>query len=129
MNERQQIMNQQGQTIMPDQEKFPGGSSTEGSQGTMGYTTQSAGDQMTDSRQNAGTQGSGSTGADDKTFNLVSVLYHALEGGATYSRYIQDADQAGDSELAQFFRQTQQEEQQRAEQAKRLLASRIGSAR
>jgi rubrerythrin len=53
----------------------------------------------------------------------VSVLYHALEGGATYDKYIQDAEQEGDKELAQFFRQIQQEDAQRA-QAKSLLDNR-----
>jgi len=58
------------------------------------------------------------------TYDLVSVPYHALEGGATYDKYIQDAEQEGDQELAQFFRQVQQEDAQRAQQAKSLLDNR-----
>lgn len=67
------------------------------------------------------------TGSSDSVYDLVSVLYHALEGAATYAGYIQDAEKAGDNELAQFFRDVQQQEQQRAEQAKQLLAHRLQS--
>jgi hypothetical protein len=64
--------------------------------------------------------GESATGISNATYDLVSVLYHALEGGATYDKYIQDAEQ----ELAQFFRQVQQEDAQRAQQAKSLLDNR-----
>jgi rubrerythrin len=67
--------------------------------------------------------GESATGSSNATYDLVSVLYHALEGGATYDKYIQDAEQEGDKELAQFFRQIQQEDAQRA-QAKSLLDNR-----
>ncbi len=36
------------------------------------------------------------TGTKDEHFNLVSVLYHALEGGELYDKYIADAEQHGD---------------------------------
>jgi hypothetical protein len=68
--------------------------------------------------------GESATGISNATYDLVSVLYHALEGGATYDKYIQDAEQKGDQELAQFFRQVQQEDAQRAQQAKSLLDNR-----
>jgi len=68
--------------------------------------------------------GESATGISNATYDLVSVLYHALEGGATYDKYIQDAEQEGDQELAQFFRQVQQDEAQRAQQANPLLANR-----
>lgn len=83
-------------------------------------------ERQTGTRQNQYSQ-SGS-GAPDTTFNLVSILYHALEGGTTYDRYIQDAQQQGDQELVQFFQQTQQEERQRAERAQQLLGRRIAGA-
>lgn len=57
-------------------------------------------------------------------FDLVSVLYHALKGGAVYAQYIQDAQQAADQELAQFFQQVLQEDRLRAERAMALLAQR-----
>ena len=68
--------------------------------------------------------GESATGISDARYNLVSVLYHALEGGATYEKYIQDAENEGDQELADFFRQVQQEDAQRAQQAKSLLDQR-----
>jgi rubrerythrin len=66
------------------------------------------------------------TGIKDESYNLISILYHALQGAETYNQYIADAEQAGDNELARFFRDVQEQEKQRAEQAKKLLAQRIG---
>ena len=65
------------------------------------------------------------TGTSDEQYDLVSVLYHALEGAATCEVYIQDAEEAGDSELTQFFQELQEEESRRAERAKALLAKRL----
>jgi hypothetical protein len=66
------------------------------------------------------------TGTPDEHYNLVSVLYHSLKGAQIYSQYIQDAEQAGDDELADFLEEVRGEEQRRAERAKSLLVSRIG---
>ena len=70
--------------------------------------------------------GTGNTGTQDVTYNLVSILYHALQGAETYDQYIQDAQQGGDQELAGFFREVQQENKRRADRAKQFLARRIG---
>ncbi|HZR41921.1 MAG TPA: hypothetical protein VFB12_17500 [Ktedonobacteraceae bacterium] len=67
-----------------------------------------------------------STSTSNKHYDLVSVLYHALEGAQTYGTYAQDAEREGDQELAQFFRQVQQSQNQCAEQAKQLLSRRLG---
>jgi hypothetical protein len=64
------------------------------------------------------------TGVSDNTYNLTSVLYHAAQGGTQYAKYIEDAEREGDQELAEFFRQVQQQDAQRAQQARDLLASR-----
>ena len=48
----------------------------------------------------------GKTGTTDVTYNLVSVLYHALQGAEAYDQYISDAEQKNDKDLAQFFRDT-----------------------
>lgn len=69
------------------------------------------------------------TGTRDVTYNLVSVLYHALQGAETYQMYIRDAEEAGDNELAQFFREVKQQEQQRADRTKFLLQQRLGGSR
>ncbi len=65
----------------------------------------------------------GGTGTSDPTYNLISVLYHALQGADLYHRYERDAQ--GDQELQGFFRQMHEEERQRADYAKRLLAQRL----
>jgi rubrerythrin len=66
------------------------------------------------------------TGANNVTYNLTSILYHALQGAETYDRYIRDAEQQNDNDLASFFKDVQQEEQVRAERAQQLLAQRLG---
>ena len=63
------------------------------------------------------------TGTSNPTYNLVSVLYHALQGAELYQKYASDA--GGDQELASFFREVQQQEQQRADRARQLLATRL----
>ena len=67
--------------------------------------------------------GTGNTGTQDVTYNLVSILYHALQGAETYDQYIQDAQD--DQELAQFFREVKQENKQRADRAKQILHRRL----
>ena len=69
--------------------------------------------------------GTGNTGTRDVTYNLTSVLYHALQGAETYDQYIRDAEQDGDQDLAQFFRDVKQEDKQRADRAKRILHTRL----
>lgn len=64
------------------------------------------------------------TGTQDATYNVVSVLYHALQGADLYDQYCDDAQQ--DQQLSQFFRNAQQQQKQIAEQAKDLLAERLG---
>ena len=67
------------------------------------------------------TSGERVTGITDSSYNLVSVLYHALQGGWTYAKYIEVAEQEGDQELADFFRGVYQEDAWRAQRAKELL--------
>ncbi len=63
------------------------------------------------------------TGTQDEQYNLISVLYHALQGGDTISQYMSDAQ--SDAELSQFLQQAQGQYQQIADQAKQLLAQRM----
>jgi len=69
----------------------------------------------------------GNTGTQDVTYNLVSILYHALQGAETYDQYIQDAEQSGDQDLAGFFRDVKRENEQRAQRAKQILHRRLHS--
>jgi len=71
------------------------------------------------------TTGERVTGVRDEHYNLVSILYHSLQGAQAYDTYIRDAEGAGDSELAQFFRDVQEEEHRRAVRAKELLGRKL----
>jgi len=63
------------------------------------------------------------TGTKDATYNLVSILYHALQGADLYEQYANDA--GSDQDIASFFREVQQQEKQRADRAKQLLAKHL----
>lgn len=65
------------------------------------------------------------TGTQDTLYNLLSIIYHALQGAETYEKYINDAEQGGDTELAQYFRDVRDQNVKRAEQGKQLLGARL----
>lgn len=67
------------------------------------------------------TEGTGTTGTPDVTYNLVSIIYHALQGAETYDQFIADAKGSGNKELAKFFQDVKRENQKRAERAMQLL--------
>lgn len=67
------------------------------------------------------------TGTSNELYNLVSVLYHTLQGLETCGRYLRDAEQAGDEELVDFFKRVQEADHRLSEDAKRLLRERIES--
>ena len=69
----------------------------------------------------------GDTGTRDITYDLVSVIYHALQGAETTALYIADARQEGNSELERFFTEAKDEYQARADRAKQLLTTHLGS--
>ena len=75
--------------------------------------------------QGRGTGGSKNTAAEkgtpDLAYNLISVIYHALQGAETYGMYASDAAEAENKELARFFRDTQRDNIKRADRAKELL--------
>lgn len=68
-----------------------------------------------------------STNTPDPHYDLISVLYHALEGAQTAALYAEDAGRVGDQELSQFFVQVQQNQVACSEKAKQLLGRRLGS--
>ena len=63
------------------------------------------------------------TGVQDEQYNLISVLYHALQGGDTISQYLGDAQ--GDPELSQFFQEAQGQYKGISDRAKQLLAQKM----
>jgi len=65
------------------------------------------------------------TNISNQHYDLVSVLYHALNGAKTNDIYVHDAEQAQDQELAQFFNEVKQQEMNRADKARELLMKRL----
>jgi hypothetical protein len=65
------------------------------------------------------------TGTLDKDYNIIWFTERCLSNALRLEQYIQDAERAGDSELAEFFRRAQGESRKGAEQGKQLLASRL----
>ncbi|HEX5749705.1 MAG TPA: hypothetical protein VFZ09_25970 [Archangium sp.] len=65
------------------------------------------------------------TGTQDENYDVISVLYHCLQGASEIGQYIQDAEQSGDQELVDFFRDYQEAQKDLAERAKNLLGARL----
>lgn len=70
--------------------------------------------------------GEKATGTRDEHYDLVSVLYHALQGAEACAGYAEDAEASGEQELAAFFKEAQQMQASIAEGAKAMLG--IGEA-
>ena len=68
----------------------------------------------------------GDTGTRDITYDLVSVIYHSLQGAETTAMFIADAEQQNNQDCAQFFREVKQEYERRADRAKQLLTTHLG---
>jgi hypothetical protein len=69
------------------------------------------------------------TGTRDEHYNVISVLYHALQGADTCGTYLQDAEQAGDQELVQFFREVQDTYRQLGDRSKMVSIQGVRSVR
>jgi hypothetical protein len=67
------------------------------------------------------------TGTKDKDYNVIWFTEACLSNALRLETYINDADRAGDQELAEFFRKAQSESRKGAEQGKQLLAARLGA--
>lgn len=72
--------------------------------------------------------GSAQTGTRDETYDLIAVLYHALQGAENCRTYAEDAQ--GRQELRQFFERACEMQKQLADEGKRLLHDQLmhGSA-
>jgi hypothetical protein len=74
----------------------------------------------------ASTEESGQvTGTKDKDYNIIWFTEQCLSNVLRLEEYIQDAERADDSDLADFFRRAQETSRKGAEQGKELLSSRI----
>ncbi|MGZ4602594.1 MAG: hypothetical protein ACXV0U_03235 [Kineosporiaceae bacterium] len=65
------------------------------------------------------------TGTKDKDYDLIWFTEACLDNALDLETYIQDAEQAGDSELAELFRKAQPDSRKGAEQGKQLLSRRL----
>jgi hypothetical protein len=65
------------------------------------------------------------TGTKDKDYNIIWFTEQSLSNALRLESYIQDAEQDGDSELADFFRRAQGASRKGGEQGKELLKKRM----
>lgn len=63
------------------------------------------------------------TGTPDPTYNVISVVYHALQGAETIQQYLDDA--GVDEELKTYFQQVQQGYRRAADMGKQHLVKLI----
>lgn len=73
-------------------------------------------------------QGERVTGTRDSAYDLISVIYHALQAAEAAQTYQHDAQQAGDQALAQLFEASQRDHRDFAERAKQLLGQRLSQS-
>jgi hypothetical protein len=62
---------------------------------------------------------SSETGTRDETYDVISIVYHALQGAENCDIYAEDAE---DDQLRRFFQQAADQQRQLAEQGKQVLA-------
>lgn len=67
------------------------------------------------------------TGTADKDYNLLWFTEASLDNALRLETYIKDAERAGDSELAEFFRKAQAESRKGGELGKAMLKARLNS--
>ena len=65
------------------------------------------------------------TGTKDKDYNVIWFVEQCLSNVLRLDTYIEDAERAGDEDLASFFRRAQEASRKGAEQGKDLLRSRL----
>jgi hypothetical protein len=65
------------------------------------------------------------TGTKDAHYNIIWFTEACLSNALRLQTYISDAERAGDTELADFFRKAQADSRKGAEQGKQLLRSRL----
>jgi hypothetical protein len=65
------------------------------------------------------------TGTTDKDYNLIWYTEACLSNALRLDLYIQDAERAGDTELADFFRKAQADSRKGGEMGKAMLKKRM----
>lgn len=64
---------------------------------------------------------------DDVVYDLVSIQYHALQALESYTSYLDDARETEHSEVADFVKQCQEQDRERAWRCHELLGELVGS--
>lgn len=67
------------------------------------------------------------TGTKDKDYNLIWFTEQSLSNALRLEQYVQDAQRAGDDELADFFTRAQNASRKGGEQGKELLRKRFAA--
>jgi hypothetical protein len=63
-------------------------------------------------------QSSDATGTRDETYDVISILYHALQGAENCEIFAEDSER---DELRRFFQEAGEQQRQLAERGKQLL--------
>ena len=63
----------------------------------------------------------------DEHYNLICVLEASLRNAYRMQQYVEDAKNAGDSELAEWFSKIQHNSLKAGEQGKKMLAARLAT--
>ena len=61
----------------------------------------------------------------DKNYNLIAVLYQSSDNVESLKSYVQDAEQEGDQEVADFFGGILENNLEAAQRAKEMLVPRF----
>jgi hypothetical protein len=67
------------------------------------------------------------TGTMDKDYNVIWFVEQCLSNVLRLETYVEDAERAGDGDLADFFRRAQEASRKGAEQGKELLRTRLSA--
>ncbi len=67
------------------------------------------------------------TGTKDKDYNVIWFVEQCLSNVLRLETYIEDAERAGDADLAEFFRRAQETSRKGAEQGKEMLRGRLAA--
>lgn len=64
-------------------------------------------------------------GIENEKYNLISVVYHLLQGAETTGKYIKDAEKIDDEVLLKYFKDVQDQYVMLADRGRILLKEKI----
>lgn len=101
------------------------GSSSMPDRAALGMDVRSPGTGTTTRSKEENVTNEPSSPVKDKNYNLVTVLQASLHYAWQLEQYIADADNNGDTELAEWFRKIQANNVKAGDQGKHMLAARL----